>query len=103
MEKIVELDRAWRAPQILFNDELDDKSVRWRFYALKTGRYDLWERATYFNAGRFEPDHVPSGSLLVLYSGDARIDQMVSTGTCTEVARLEGFGGHAAAAVLRRR
>ena len=57
-----------RAPQILFSDDLDDKSVRWRFYLLKLQREDLWERARYFNADRLDPATVPPHSLLVLYA-----------------------------------
>jgi 4-amino-4-deoxy-L-arabinose transferase-like glycosyltransferase len=103
MAAIDALDRALPAPRIFFNDDLDDKSVRWRFYALKHHRLDLWNRASYFDASRFEPSAVPSGSLLVLSAGDARTERMIATGTTLEVARINGVGGHPAAAILRRR
>ncbi len=102
MPQIIELDRTSHAPQILFSDDLDDKSVRWRFYSLKLQREDLWERARYFNADRLDPATVPPHSLLVLYATDPRIARLIATGQCIAVAEVKSISGDPAATILRR-
>jgi 4-amino-4-deoxy-L-arabinose transferase-like glycosyltransferase len=102
MPQIIELDRASHAPQILFSDDLDDKSVRWRFYSLKLQREDLWERARYFNADQLDPATLPPNSLLVLYATDPRIGRLIATGQCIAVAEVKSISGDPAATILRR-
>ena len=102
LPQVVALDASVPAPQILFSDDLDDKSVRWRFYSLKHGREDLWTRARYFNPDQFDHTTVPPNSLMVVYANDPRIDRLIATGYCVKVAEVTSVGGERAAAILRR-
>lgn len=101
-DQIASIDRAGRVPRVFLNDDLDDKSVRWKFYLLKIGRFDLWERSGYFTAEGFEPRSVPSNSLLVLYANDPHVPRLLSSGACSMVMTVTGVSGTPSAAILRR-
>jgi 4-amino-4-deoxy-L-arabinose transferase-like glycosyltransferase len=102
MTRVLSLEQTTPAPAILFSDDLDDKSVRWRFYSLKHGREDLWARARDFNATSLDPAALPVNSLLVLYANDPRIARLTATGLLVKVAEVAGLSGEPAAAILRR-
>lgn len=103
MPQVIALDQTTHAPQILFSDDLDDKSVRWKFYAMKANRDDLWERARYFNADRLDPATLPANSLLVIYANDPRIARLLQSGACVREGLVTSVSGDPAAAILRRR
>jgi 4-amino-4-deoxy-L-arabinose transferase-like glycosyltransferase len=100
--QVAALDDAARLPGVFLNHDLDDKSVRWRFYLLKIGRIDLWDRTGVFNAEGFDPRSVPSNSLLVLYANDPHVPRLVASGACSLVMTVTGMAGTPSAAVLRR-
>lgn len=102
MAQVLASEASGPASPILFGDDLDDKSVRWRFYALKLGRADLWQRARDFNAASFDPETVPPGSLLVLYANDPAIARLTATERVVRFAEVAGAGGTVTAALLRR-
>ena len=101
MDRVIALDQSTTAPLILFSNDLDDKSVRWRFYSVKLSRLDLWQRARNFTPDRFDAGDAPPNSLLVLYAGDAAIARLLSDG-CVKVAEVAGLSGEPATAILRR-
>lgn len=101
MPQVIALDTAKHAPLILLNDDLDDKSVRWKFYAMKAQREDLWQRARDFNADRLDPTTLPANSLLVMYANDPRITRLVQSQGCWREGEVRNLSGSPAAAILR--
>lgn len=99
---VAAIDRQQAVPAILFSDDLDDKSVRWRFYTLKEGRDDLWRKARYFDADRLDCATTDADTLLVLYAGDSRIARLTNDGHCRAVADVTSVSGTPAATILRR-
>lgn len=102
VDQVAALDNAGRVPGVFLNDDLDDKSVRWKFYLLKIGRMDLWDRTSVFSADGFDPQTVPLNSLLVLYANDPHVPQLLASGACSLVTTVTGISGTPSAAVLRR-
>jgi hypothetical protein len=102
LPRVATLDHDVPAPAILFSDDLDDKSVRWRFYTLSTGRRDLWDKARYFIPDTFDPAEIEANSILVMYAHDPRIDRLMASGCCTKAAEVIGVSGEPAATILRR-
>lgn len=102
VDQVTALDQAGRVPGVFLNDDMDDKSVRWKFYMLKHGRLDLWDRTSYFIAEGFDPRSVPSNSLLVLYANDPHVPQLLASGSCSMVTTVTGVAGTPSAVILRR-
>jgi hypothetical protein len=66
------------APAYYFTTDLDDASVKWRFYTTLEGRTDLLARTRYIDRDQ-RPDAEP-GSMLVTYDDSARIDALAADG-----------------------
>jgi 4-amino-4-deoxy-L-arabinose transferase-like glycosyltransferase len=65
-------------PAIYLADDLDDGTVKWRFYTVAAKRADLMAR-THFVGPQDRPD-APSGSLLVTYDQTERLAALQSAG-----------------------
>ena len=87
------------APAYYFTNDVDDASVKWRYYALKYGRQDVLPLTTYI-----EPDahpDAPAGSLLVTYVDGARIKALNEAGWRRVMLNLD-VDNRPAAVVLRK-
>jgi hypothetical protein len=102
VDRVTAIDASGRVPGVFLNDDMDDKSVRWKFYMLKNGRLDLWDRTSYFIAEGFDPRSVPSNSLLVLYANDPHVPNLLASGACSMVMTVTGMAGTPSAVILRR-
>jgi hypothetical protein len=95
-----ELIHAADAPAFYFTTDLDDASVKWRFYTTLEGRTELLSRARYI-----EPDEHPSaapGSMLVTYEDTARVNALVADGWQL-AATIKDVDSRPAAVILRKR
>jgi 4-amino-4-deoxy-L-arabinose transferase-like glycosyltransferase len=102
MTTVAALDARDGISTIYFQDDLDDKAVRWRFLALTRGRMDLWERSRYFDLQRSDPATLPPGSLLIMYTGDSRRERLLSSAGFELIAEVPTVSGGPAASILRR-
>ncbi len=66
------------APQYYFTTDVDDASVKWRFYTTLEGRTDLLSRTKYID--RDDRPAAVAGSVLVTYDDSARIKALVADG-----------------------
>ena len=101
-EHVMAIDASARVPGVYLSDDMDDKSVRWKFYMLKNDRLDLWDRTKYFIAASFDPQSLPAGSLLVLYANDPNVARLLASGATATVTTITGVSGSPSAVVLRR-
>jgi len=99
---VVAQDAAKPVPAVFLSDNMDDKSVRWKFYLLKHDRLDLWDRTQYFNAEQLDRDAVEAGSLLVVYAGDKNLDLLLDGSDFSVAATIRQPAGEPSATVLRR-
>ena len=95
-------DAADRVPAFYLRDDLDDRSVRWKFLMLKHGRLDLWQRTAPLNPERFDFSMVAPKSLLVFYAADPAIDRLMAAGGYSRAATIAAPGGEAVTAILQR-
>jgi hypothetical protein len=95
-------DAAAHVPAVYLRDDLDDRSVRWKFLMLKHGRPDLWQRTTPLNPEGFDFSAVAPRSLLVFYSADPTIDRLMAAGGYSRAATITTPSGEAATAILQR-
>jgi 4-amino-4-deoxy-L-arabinose transferase-like glycosyltransferase len=96
-------DASARVPAVYLSDDLgEDKTVQWKFHLLARQRPDLWERTRYFVLAAFNPDDMPSGSLLVLAANNPRLNELLGPGRCSLVNVVNDVSGGPAAAILRR-
>jgi hypothetical protein len=87
------------APAYFFTNNVDDASVKWRFYTLVAGRTALLPRTRYV-----DPDSIPdapSGSVLVTYDDTARLAALVAAGWRVEKV-INDVDNRPAAAILRK-
>lgn len=87
------------APAYYFGNDLDDASVKWRFYTLQQHRQELLARTSYI-----EPDARPNasrGSLLVTYVNAARLEALAADGWSIEQV-ISDVDQRPAAAILRK-
>jgi 4-amino-4-deoxy-L-arabinose transferase-like glycosyltransferase len=87
------------APAFYFDEELDDVSVKWRYYTMKSGREDLLTRTSYL-----EPGTVPAatpGTLLVVYDRASRLDTLKAAGWVVDKQILD-VDNRLAAMILRK-
>ncbi len=101
-DHVMAIDASARVPGVYLSDDMDDKSVRWKFYMLKNNRLDLWDRTKYFIGAKFDPASVPTGSLLVFYATDPHVPQLLASGATSPVMTITGKSGSPSAVVLRR-
>lgn len=87
------------APAYLFSEDVDDVSVKWRFYTTAAHRLDLLPRARYVNPGD-TPTAAP-GSLLVTLVDTARLARLGSAGWKLERV-VADVDNRPATAILRR-
>jgi hypothetical protein len=86
-------------PAFYFTNDVDDASVKWRFYATGDGRADLLARTKYIDVGDW-PD-APAGSRLVTYDDSARLAELAAAGWTVE--RVITDVDHRRAAVILRK
>lgn len=94
-----ELMRRDTAPAYYFTTDVDDASVKWRFYTTLNGRPELLARTAYV-----EPDatpQAPPGSLLVTYEKAPRLAALASGGWHLDLI-VKDADNRPAAAILRR-
>ena len=88
------------APGYYFTNDLDDASVKWRFYTIQRHRQDLLERTHYIEPEE-RPEALP-GSVLVTYVNTARVDVLMSAGWRVEQV-ISDVDHRQAAVILRKR
>lgn len=89
------------ASEIFLCSQLDDVTVRWRFYTTKTGRLAMLNRTHYFywDGGDI---NVPVGSLVVMPADNGAIARLNRAGQWTVLPSILDVDGRPAAAILRR-
>jgi hypothetical protein len=103
VEYVIASDAAGRLPAVYLNEDLGaGKAVQWKFHLITHHRPDLWERTKYFSVPTFNPNAIPSGSLLVLAGNDPRIAELVVRGPCTVIDLVNDVADSPSAAILRR-
>jgi hypothetical protein len=88
------------APAYYFTTDVDDASVKWRYYLTKYERTD-WLARTKYIAPDVRPDAVP-GSILITYIDDPRIRALHNDGWFVEHL-ISDVDNRLAAAILRKR
>ena len=88
------------APAYFFTTDLDDSSVKWRFYTTLEGRSDLLSRTTY--VGQDDRPAAAPGSMLVTYDASARIKALTDAGWQI-VSTIKDVDNRSAAVILRKR
>jgi hypothetical protein len=86
-------------PAIYLADDLDDGTVKWRFYTVAANRADLMAR-THFVGPKDRPD-APSGSLLVTYDQTERLAMLQSAGWQIEQL-IKDVDNRPASVILRK-
>ncbi|MBY0497809.1 MAG: glycosyltransferase family 39 protein [Cyanobacteria bacterium] len=87
------------APRIYFTTDVDDASVKWRFYTTLEGRTDLLTRTRY--VGRDDRPDAEPGSVLVTYDDSARITVLQAAGWAPR-ALIKDVDNRPAAWILRK-
>ena len=87
------------APQYYFTTDVDDASVKWRFYTTLEGRTDLLSRTKY--VGRDDRPAAVAGSVLVTYDDTARIKALVADGWQVRIV-IKDVDNRPAAVILRK-
>lgn len=87
------------APSYVFTEDVDDVSVKWRFYTEQAHREDLLPRARYASPG--ETPMAEAGSLLVTLVDTARLERLSSAGWRVEKI-VADVDNRPASAILRK-
>jgi 4-amino-4-deoxy-L-arabinose transferase-like glycosyltransferase len=87
------------APAFYFTNDVDDASVKWRFYATSANRTDLLPRTQYIDPDDRPP--APPGSLLVTYDYTPRRVALAAAGWRTETV-IYDVDNRPAAVIFRR-
>jgi hypothetical protein len=104
VEHMIASDATRRVPAVYLDEDLGaGKAVQLMFHLITHQRPDLWARTRHFSFSTFDPNRIPSGSLLVLASNDPRIAELVGGGECTVIDRVYDVTDSPSAAILRRR
>jgi hypothetical protein len=93
------LVRTADAPVYYFTTDVDDASVKWRFYTTLEGRTELLARTRY--VGQDDRPAAEPGSVLVTYDDTARINALVADGWRIETV-ISDVDNRRAAVVLRK-
>jgi hypothetical protein len=88
------------APQYYFTTDVDDASVKWRFYTTLEGRTGLLSRTKYID--RDDRPAAVAGSVLITYDDSARIEALVADGWQLRLV-LKDVDNRPAAVILRKR
>ena len=100
---VIASDASARVPAVYLSEDLvEAKTIQWKFHLLARLRPDLWDRTRYFALARFNPNDIPSGSLLVLDANNRRLDELLGPARCSLVNVVNDVSGEPAAAILRR-
>ena len=100
---VIARDASARVPAVYLSDTLGTgKSVQWKFHLVKNQRPDLWERTKYFAVATFNPNDIPSGSLLVLDVNNPRLSDLLGPDRCSIVHVVKDVTDAPAAAILLR-
>ena len=94
-----ELFHSPNAPAYYFTTDVDDASVKWRFYTTLEGRTDLLSRTKYIEPG--DRPAAPPGSVLVTYDDTSRITALVADGWRIAIV-IKDVDGRPAAVILRK-
>ena len=87
------------APEYYFTTDVDDASVKWRFYTTLEGRTDLLSRTNY--VGQDDRPAAVAGSVLVTYDDTARIKALVADGWQVRIV-IKDVDNRPAAVILRK-
>lgn len=87
------------APAFYFTDDVDDASVKWRYYAVKHGRQDVLPRSRYVTSQAIP--EAASGSLLVTYDYTERLAAFRNAGWTVERV-IADVDNRPAAVILRK-
>lgn len=102
-EYVIASDTSARVPGVYLSDDLSaGKVVQWKFHLITHQRPDLWARTKYFSIATFNPNDIPSGSLLVLTANHQHLNKLVGPDRCTIVHLVKDVTDSPAAAILRR-
>jgi 4-amino-4-deoxy-L-arabinose transferase-like glycosyltransferase len=93
------LIRSSAAPAYFFTTDVDDASVKWRFYTTLEKRTELLSRTRY--VGPEDRPAADPGSVLVTYDDTARINALVADGWRIDVV-ISDVDNRRAAVVLRK-
>ena len=87
------------APAYYFTSDVDDASVKWRFYTITANRTELLPQTQYIDPDDRPP--APPGSLLVTYDYTSRLAALAADGWRTETV-ISDVDNRPAAVILRR-
>jgi len=87
------------ASSYLFTEDVDDVSVKWRFYTTEAHRADLLPRAQYVHPG--DTPSAPAGSVLVTLVDTPRLERLAAAGWRLEKV-IADVDNRPATAILRR-
>jgi len=93
------LVHAADAPAYYFTTDVDDASVKWRFYTTLEGRTELLSRTRY--VGQDDRPAATPGSMLVTYDDTARVRALVADGWQIEKV-ISDVDNRRAAVILRK-
>ncbi len=100
---VVARDASARIPAVYLSDTLGTgKSVQWKFHLVKSRKPDLWARTKYFAVASFNPNDIPSSSLLVVEANNPRLNDLLGPDRCSIVQVVRDVADTPAAAILRR-
>ena len=102
-DHVIASDATQRIPVVYVSqDDIgEDKTVKWKYHLITSGRLDLFERTRYMtleDAGRPEQ---PAGSLLLMRAANPRVNQFEQNGWRVEKV-IDDATGTPATAVLRK-
>lgn len=102
-ERVIAADVSSRVPAVYLSDEMGEhKVVQWKFHVLTFQRPDLWERTSYSAVDPCQAEAVPTGSLVVLYANDHRVEEWQQRSRCSLMTIVRQVSGQPAAAIFRR-
>jgi 4-amino-4-deoxy-L-arabinose transferase-like glycosyltransferase len=96
---IIAQDATERIPTVYWRDNIDDISIRWKFFMLKKRRPDLWDRTVVISE---PPASVVPGSVVVLYAADPLVDVLLRDKNYATLATIDGINGQSNSAIVRR-
>jgi 4-amino-4-deoxy-L-arabinose transferase-like glycosyltransferase len=99
---VIASDSRVPVPAVYLSDNLDDGAIRWKFYALKYGREDLWRRTHEFSADHFNVGGATLGSLFVVYADDPNWASAQGKDTCVVAQVVLNAVGARTAIVWRK-
>jgi 4-amino-4-deoxy-L-arabinose transferase-like glycosyltransferase len=98
-DAVIAQDAIERIPTVYWRDNLDDISIRWKFFMLKNRRADLWDRTVVISEA---PKPAAPGSVVVLYAEDPLVDALLRDGNYSTLTTIHGINGQPNSTIVRR-